>query len=195
MIHKKPIFTKRASPPNDGAITGLVLISSFFFIGCVFGALVGTVNPKILTELGIPELLTISGTSIYEALALFFGFHVAALALGTSFLGLVTLPLLTTLNGFAVSCASATIISGNGSQGVVMALLIVGLPALFSVPCYFALSATAFNWSGRLARLARGDFSAAAPKKSSGLWFCLPVLAAGFIAELFLVPYLLSLVS
>lgn len=180
---------------NNGSLTGLVLISAFFFIGCVFGALVGTVDHEFFTRLGLTESLTFSGTSIYKALLLFFGFHISALLLGTSYLGLVTIPLLTSLNGFAVSCASATIISTNGSQGVVMALLIVGLPAILSVPCYFALSATAFIRSGRLARLSRGDFSGAAPQRSPGLWFCLPVLAAGFIAEMFLVPYLLKLLT
>lgn len=118
-----------------------------------------------------------------------------AFLLGTSFLGVFFIPLLALLNGFAFSCASATIISAYPSNGIIMSLIVLGLPALFSIPCFIALCDDGFFRSARLLSLQRGNCSALADKGDRRVLFCIPVLFAGAVIDMKLVPYLLTLLT
>ncbi len=162
-----------------------------FLVGSVFGSLVG------LPFSGVEPLLDGYIFSRADEIGLFFAFvwfirfQFISFLMGTSFLGVTLIPLLVFLRGYILSCASAAIINSYPQNGIVMALIIVGLPSLLSIPCFFFVSTEAFFSSRKLLRMCSGCFFRGRIRfKSFAL--SIPVLFLGTLAEAKLVPYIVS---
>jgi len=195
MIKKKYSLEKLGlSYQRDGKVYFMLLILSFS-AGCLAGSLIGSF-------FGLGSVLNdypdVSEINTAGALALFFNysrFHLVALLLGTSVFGLATLPVLSCAKGYALSCTAASIISCYPDKGLVMAAVILGIPAILSLPCYFVIAIEGFLSSARIFHLLRGNSAPKKDKLYSKFLICLPFLAAGTFAEIKLIPYLVSLLT
>ncbi len=187
-IHKQsPAISQR----GDGACFALLILC--FFIGCVGGSLLGSF---FQFEFFLRDSFVFGETAapgISMGFLYFIRFQLLAVILGSSYYGLALFPALSFFRGYALSCTAASIIAAYPANGVILAAVAAGLPALFSLPCFFAISIAGYNSSLRILRLVRGQPS---PKKGRLFLLvltCLPVLAAGTLIEIKLVPYLASL--
>ncbi len=169
------------------------LLFALFMIGCLLGAFFGSSYSSVnIFGLNLFETASADGNVFAQAFN-FIRFHLFAILLGTSFLGILFVPALTLLKGFALSCASATIILSQPSGGIVMALIILGIPSIFSIPCFIAISDDALDRSIRLFSLLRGNYSAPLEKNGKKWLFILPAMIISVAVEMKLVPYLLTL--
>lgn len=195
MIKNKYSLEKHGlSYQRDGKVYFMLLILSFS-AGCLAGSLIGSF-------FGFDSVLSdytgISGINSADALALFFNysrFHLVALFLGTSVFGLAMLPVLSCAKGYALSCTAASIISCYPDKGLIMAAVILGIPAIFSLPCFFIISIEGFLSSARIFHMVRGNSSPKKDKLYTKFLACLPFLVAGTFIEIKLVPYLISLLT
>lgn len=189
------INSDNISLTNDNNAPRIILLSAFFFAGCVLGAFFGTnFSAAVISESAFFGFGSDNG-SLFLDIAVFLWLHVLVVFLGTTFLGLVLIPVSAMLKGFIFSCTSATIISLSASNGIIMALISVGIPSLFAIPVFMALCDNAFFRAGRLLALSRGDHGALMRRSDGRILLCIPVLALAYIAQLKLVPYLISHIS
>lgn len=171
-----------------------ILIFACFTTGCVVGAFLGSGFSAVgAIDSYLLDTPFESGGLLLRSLR-FIRFHLLALFFATSFAGVVLVPALALIKGFAFSCASATIISAYPDNGIIMSLVILGLPSLFSVPSFICLCDFAFSRSARLLALTRGGY-ARKPRDGKRMLLVLPALAAGLIIEAYLVPRLLPLIQ
>ena len=169
----------------------LLLTLSFLF-GSIAGSLIGSFqnfDSPLNDFVGLSKLQ--SADFMYLFLN-FIRFHILALLLSTSFFGIVLLPMLSCVRGFALSCTAATIISSVQGNGLVMALLVLGIPAVLSLTCFFTISIDGFGNSKRILNLVRGNSASRVDGVYMRTLACIPVLAVGTIFEMKFVPYLVS---
>ena len=193
MLEHRILPTDGNSKHASSQTPRLVLISACFLLGSLLGAYFGAHFP-------VAEFAASTGFSFLSPLAFsttavlgFLGFHIIMFFLGTTYLGVFFIPITALLKGFIFSCESASIISANNPHDIIMALIILGIPALLSVPSFIALGDNAFFRSGKLLALARGDNSALAKKSDPKILLAIPALLLGLLAQFELVPYVLSI--
>lgn len=171
-----------------------ILIFACFTIGCVVGAFFGSgFSAAGVIDTYLLDTPLETGGLLLKSLR-FVRFHLLVLFLATSFAGVALVPALALIKGFAFSCTSATIISAYPNNGIIMSLIILGLPSLFSVPSFICLCDFAFSRSARLLALTRGGY-ARKLRDGKRMLLILPALAAGIIIEVYLVPRLLPLMQ
>ncbi|MCL2342671.1 MAG: stage II sporulation protein M [Firmicutes bacterium] len=116
-------------------------------------------------------------------------FHLIAILLATTFLGVVLLPALSALRGYFIGCTASVLFCGGGGFPPIAAVL--GFPLLVCLPCFFVLTADAFRFSARtLAFVRRTGESARPPKLAAHALLCLSLVAAWTFAQLFAAPWL-----
>jgi len=165
-------------------------LSLSFLVGSVFGSIFAqTISGALfLPDAYISEKYNEIGFAV--SFVIFIGFHFISFLMGTSFLGVTLIPLLTVFRGFFLSFASASIIMAYPSDGIIMALIKIGIPAAFSIPCFFAISSEAFISSRSLLRMCSGAFCRCKLSYRRAL-FCFPFLILGALVETKLIPYIL----
>lgn len=172
-----------------------IFACSFFCFAFLAGSVLGSILG--LPFSGAEPLLdgyifsNANATGLFIAFVWFIRFQFISFLMGTSFLGVTLIPLLVFLRGYILSCASATIINSYPQNGIIMALIIVGIPSILSIPCFFLISTEAFFSSRRLLRMCSGGFFRGRIRFKS-LIVCIPVLFLGTLAEAELVPYIIS---
>ena len=179
---------------TDNSLSFILLILSFL-AGCLAGSLIGSLfefDSALNDFAGISALETTGAVSVFFR---FIRFHLVAFLLGSSYFGIVLLPVLSCIRGYALSCTAATIISCYPQNGIIMAILILGIPAIISLPCFFTISIDGFSASARLFHLVRGNSAPAKDKLYARTLFCLPFLIGGSLIEFKLVPYMVSLLT
>lgn len=179
------------SRKKDGKYSFLLLILCFL-IGSITGSMIGSFrnSDSLLNDfIGFSELQTSDFFHVYLS---FSRFHILAFLLSTSFFGILLLPVLSCVKGFALSCTAATIISSVQGNGIIMALVILGLPAVLSLTCFFIISIDGFLNSKRILNLIRGNSVARIDGICLRTIACIPVLAIGTIIEMKFIPYLVS---
>ncbi|MEG0035714.1 MAG: hypothetical protein RR743_03550 [Oscillospiraceae bacterium] len=169
------------------------LFSLCFVGGCLIGGLMGAMFSSGSEFTQFTDSTALGGTNYLLIFYRLIRFQLIAILLGSSILGVAFLPLLCGARGYALSCAAATIISASPDKGIIMALIILGVPAIFSLPCFFAASVDAFFCSRKLCYLLRGACSPAPQRLLLRflVYFSFTALAA--FLEMQLVPYLVSL--
>ena len=116
--------------------TSLFPLTGAFLLGTILGTLTGFHCVSPLSSFGVE-----SGVSLTVLLWL----PLLALLLGTSVFGYWILPLLMILRGYMLSASFSFLLSGGFSLR--SALVMAGLPALFSVPAFFLLCEEAVSSS------------------------------------------------
>ena len=173
---------------------------SMIIIVCfIAGALIGSFLGSFSSSLELPELVT----GLVERSAESPGFLLSlwnnskycllVLALATSLLGVALVPLLAAFRGYLLSCAAASVITAYPDGGFALAAVILGLPALFSVPCFMLLSQDALGASKRLWILSSGRTKDSQANAALGhIIVCVLLLAISALAEEYISPALVA---
>lgn len=193
MIERRLSSVKRNLPLKKENDSSFLLLAFSFLAGCLAGSLIGAFHgfDSALSDfIGFDAL---KSSDFFYIFLSFIRFHIAAFLLGSSFYGVVLLPVLSCLRGYALSCTAAAVISCYPNNGIIMAFVILGIPAVLSLPCFFLISTDGFLSSRRILNLVRGNSVPIVSYFYLRTLACLPVLAAGTAIEIKLVPYLVSL--
>ena len=173
----------------------LLVLAAGFLAGSAAGALAGSAAfdlvPQLLAEDG-----SVYGGGSYAALLLdCSAAHLLTLLFSTSVIGVLLIPAAMAMRGFTLACSAAWLAAAWPGDGWALALAVLALPALFTVPSLFVTAqsgmACALRLLGAYTRRAppmprrRGDGRAAA--------VALMLLAAAGV-EYFIVPTLVRLI-
>lgn len=146
---------------------GTFIIFFMFILGCFAGSLFGMFSPPQGIPDAVSGVLEAVGEKTYtEALGGCAGLHLLVVFLSTSIIGFFCIPVAAMMRGCFLSCASAAIISAYGIKGCVISLTVLGIPAIFTLPCFFVLSVDGFYMSRSLLY---GYISSAAVTKRMGM--------------------------
>lgn len=171
----------------------LVLLGeALLMAGAVLGVFWGTNGPIWM------QRYALSGTTLSTSLVLL-GlvrgiFPVAAILCAVSLAGIVMLPLLVMLRGAVLGCGAAILVSTDKS-GFLIALFVVGLPALLNFPPFLMLCAEGAAFSNGVRQRCRGG-GLTIPFRRPFLWFLVSVIIVpiSVLLEAYVVPFLVSLI-
>lgn len=195
MMKNNPILTADRKAPYRGGPSGGLLICVCFALGCMLGAFfAGDISLGERNSFMFPDLLRDGSGAFLEVLR-FIRFHAAALLLGTSLTGVFLIPLLAAARGFVFSCASAAVIGSGAGNGIMASLVSLGLPALFSIPCFIVVCEYAVGRSKRLIALSNGRAPRYFEFRSGTLILTIPVLIIGALIDIYLVPALILMIN
>lgn len=195
MIKRELSLGNDVNPFQSKSRIYFLVIILCFSTGCLAGSLAHSFfgfGSFLNDYLGAAEIAS------QNPIGLFFNFsrfQLVAFLLGTSFLGLALLPALSFIRGYALSCTAASIISAYPDNGIFMAAIILGVPAIFSLACFFVISIEGFKSSERIFHLVRGNSAPRKDKLYARFLACIPFLALGTLIEIRFVPYLISLLT
>ncbi len=178
---------------RGGGLLLLCILAIFFLAGSFAGAAAGSGGLGESAALPTDGGYSAHG-SYFSALASCAVCHLLVLLSSTSLAGGILIPAALAFRGFTLSCSAAYIAASDPAQGAAFALITLGLPALFSVPSLFLLSASCMEFTLRLLsgflrrplpqRPRRGDNRLAASAA---------MLLAAAAAEYYLAPLLVRL--
>ena len=184
----------------------ILLLSLFFLCGVFSGQVLAGRIPvtagQELTEY-LRSYVTLehhtSPQIVLSALLLYVRYPVLAALLGFASIGVVLLPGVTAAFGFFLSFSVSCFAAAFGSDGVLVALAVMGVRTLVTLPCFFMLAVQSLGSSAMLASLSFGRGRRSAPIIYGSKWWtrfgvCLLVLLAGVCVELLCVPLLLRTV-
>lgn len=171
---------------------GLIICGAMFLCGCIIGTVsAGFVSDgESLRQYISSYVAQVSGETLGkpEFLSALFGackYHLIAIFLGFSILGVICIPLLSAIRGFFLCFSISAFVRLFGSSGILLALSVFGTGTLITVPCYFILAVSSFSASLYLFRmiLANGGRGALSPFGSKffvrcGICFIILVLSA-----------------
>jgi len=176
--------------PSSG--TGFPLFAAMFVIGSLAGSFVGA----FYNGGDLFAAPSNSSPSFSDYIILLFEnlrFHIIAILLSTSFLGVAALPLLSAARGYFISCAAAAVVSAYPDGGLALALCTLGLPLLVTLPFFFIISTDAFASSLRLLGFYR---SAPVTNRPSGMRrhvaACTGCVSLWTLIQLFIMPRLVA---
>lgn len=134
-----------------------------------------------LTERTVADVLSVAWT--------YLRYPAVAYVLGLTAWGVMLLPLLCTAQGFFLSFSVHCFAAALGTDGVWLALAVLGLRCLFVLPCLLAIASDSFALAWQRAERQRVE-----TRDRRRLILCVFVLLTGTVAECALVPRLLALV-
>lgn len=171
----------------------LRLCFAAFFIGSFAGSLFGMFSSAEGVSAVVSGVLDAVGTKPYvHVLAGCAGLHLLVIFFAASVVGFLLIPVLAAVKGFTLSCASAAIISVYRFRGALISAVVLGLPAVLSLPCFFILAVDGVRLSKQLVCFLGG--CPAYFERSSLLrhtFVSVFFVAASAAVELFAVPLLL----
>ena len=187
----------------DSASVGMLLLAVCFLLGgfaaSVYSGMCDDRSRSALGEYLYDYCLLYDqsnvGVSFWKCIHLYFGSIFLAFFLGFSSLGVGLLPLLSGFLGFTsfytVLCFAMTF----GRPGVLVAASLIVVRLVFTVPCFFLVSVSAWRFSCRLATLVLGHGKRIERVRYSGRYFmllvlCFVLLCGGILCERFLTPVL-----
>lgn len=170
----------------------LLLLSLLFLAGAFCGSVLGgTESPNaLLADLPVQSG---DGEAFWQQFANFTKYHAAVFLLGTSYYGVLFLPLLCALRGYALSRTAASLLFAGGSAALPEMLFQMIPGELFSLACFFVLLDDAFANAGYLFDLVRNRHRPRPERRALRALLCIPVLICGNAVNLYLVPRLVSL--
>ncbi len=132
-------------PQNDKThFFSLLLCGAMFLIGCIIGTFTaglvsdGTQLSSILSDYLSGYLNNASAKPDFFIAALeTFKYHLTALFLGLSLLGVIFIPVLSGIRGFMLSYSIAAVVRLLGGKGAWLALSVFGIRTLITIPCFF----------------------------------------------------------
>ncbi len=180
-----------------------VVLALCFLLGAAAGHLyAGTCGQE--TQAALRAYLT-DYCSVYDAggaaasmlscVALYFGYAVALLLLGFSGIGAALIPALSGVFGFLSMYTISCFVRTFGRAGVALALGLLGVRLLITLPCFLALAEAAWPLSIEVLLLSFGRGKRSAPVQYGSQYFflfllCAVILALGVCCERFFTPVL-----
>jgi len=185
---KKKDISKGRPPAGHQRNSGFVLLALCFLAGAGLGAFVGSfAGANSAAVVGAME--SYGDIGYIKLLWDNVRFHLIAIFLATTFLGVVLLPALSALRGYFIGCTASVLLCGGG--GVMHAVVVLGFPLLICLPCFFVLTTDAFQFSTRtLAFIRRAGESGRPPKLAVHCFLCLCLVSAWTFVQMLAVPWL-----
>ena len=199
------LHTIRVGPVEPSFLRGL-LLAVFFLSGALLGHLyAGAWDEAAQTELS--RYLT-DYCAVYDAggvaapllscVLIYFGYGVLLFLLGFSSAGAVLIPALSGLYGFLTMHTVSCFARCYGRDGVLLAMGVLLLRLLFTLPCFLALAGEAWPLSIELLLLSFGRGRRSAPVLYGSRYFllfmlCAVVLSIGVCCERLFAPALFRL--
>lgn len=151
----KRYFLKYARRGRRG-LTGLrfpgyALPAVALCVGILTAAIVISKTPENTIK-GFGDIIILSGsnTSVLSAYWKCSRYHIFAALLSTSFLGVLTIPVLLGYRGFTLCCTSAALILNYTDNGAMLSAIMLGVPSLISVPCLLLIASDSMRSSAEL---------------------------------------------
>ena len=144
---------------------------------------------------GFGDVIVLSGSdeSILYAFWKCSRYHIITVLLSTSFLGVAAVPVLLGYRGFTMCCTSAILILDYSLKGALLSALIIGLPALISLPCLLLMASDAIHASSELFVMRFSLRQRVPPRYDPRrMFFCLSILMPVAFFENQIVPILIS---
>lgn len=192
--------TIRLGPPS--LLRGL-LLALFFLSGAMIGHLyAGAWGEEARQAL---EAYLTDYCAVYDAggitvplvscVAIYFGYVVLAFLLGFSSAGVVLIPALSGLFGFLTMYTISCFVRCYGRSGVFLAMGVLAVRLIFTLPCFLALAGEAWPLSIELFSLSFGRGKRSSPVLYGSRYFilfvlCAAILAVGVCCERLLTPIL-----
>ena len=190
--------------PTAQGVPALAVTAAFFALGGLAGCLLslnatqggGEAMAGYLDAfLRSAQEGTLETPALAELLWRSLRWPIAALLMGFSVLGLLGLPVLCFLRGFLLAFSVTAFSRAYAGAGLVVAFLLLGIPALASVPAFFVLTSQSFTLSWALAT--RG---ANAPRREPlfqrsiffRLGLCAGAICVSLLLEYCLVPVVVA---
>ena len=197
---------KRPSGDRAPALPRLVFLALCFAAGIVLGQVLAerfSASSGAELERYLTDYVTLSGEAVpgkrtvLTALVIYFRYPLLAFFLGFASLGVAAIPAATAAYGFFLSLSVCCFTAAFGRSGILIALAVLGVRCLLTLPCYFLLAVPSLGTSAALASLSFGSGRRAAPVVyGRECWRRLAivcgVLLLGVCVELFLAPALLE---
>jgi stage II sporulation protein M len=204
-LNKRLIFVL---PQNDKShFIGLLLCGAMFLCGSIIGTFsAGLVRDGSSLNAVLTGYLSayLNGASLkpdlFAAVVDACKYHLAALFLGLSVLGVVFIPVLSAVRGFMLSYSVSAVVRLLGGKGVWLALSVFGLRTIITIPCFFILSIYAYAASTYIFRqsLSKNMKISASPFNSRTMivcGVCLLILLASALIDTYLSPHLIGLAA
>lgn len=189
------------SPTGEGT-PALVVTATFFALGglsgCFFalwsaGDGVETMSSYLSEFLSAALEGTLREPAVIELVWRALRWPLAAFFLGFTALGVFGIPVLTGLRSFYLAFSIAAFAQAYGGEGLMMAFLLLGVPALVYVPAFFLLATQSFSAACTLAGRTTGQGRRELPYHRDYFFRCGVCAAAvclGILLERYLVPTL-----
>ena len=179
------------------ASRGLYLLSGCFLLGSLFGVFIGSFSidgeiPGLITKHITGEFSRVTYLSVLWNIS---WYHLLAIFLGTSIFGVALLPLLSLLRGYLLSLTVASIIVSVAKNGILLAIIYIGIPSIISLPCFFIISMDSFTLSKKLCLLLNGTYKQAPDLAIiRHAVICGVLLAASALLETYILPLCISFI-
>lgn len=185
--HRRRFFAVQEMHMGKRVLVGEVLLIG----GAVLGVIWGVNGPEWL------QRYALSGT-VMSASPVLLGvvrgiLPLAAMLCAASLAGVVVLPLLLVFRGLVLGNGAALLISTD-TNGFLMAVFVLGLPALLSLPAFLMLCAEGAAFSNGVRLRCAGGISPV-PIQRLLFWFLISVglIPLSVLLEIYIVPFLVSL--
>lgn len=188
---------------SKGEGTPALVVTAIFFI---FGGLLGSFFALLPAEDGtaamtsyLSEFLLVAREGALREPALLelvwraLRWPLAAFLLGFTALGVLCIPVLTGLRSFYLSFSIAAFAQAYGGNGLTMAFLLLGIPALAYLPAFFLLATQSFSTACALAGRATGQGRRELPYHREHFFrcgVCATAVCVGIFLERYVVPAL-----
>ena len=173
----------------------LSILAVCFIAGAVAGALAGSGQLPAGEEI-LPGDGSVYGYGTYAGLLFNCArYHLFVLLFSTSLLGGLLIPATLAFRGFALSCSAAWMVEAYPEAGTALSLIVLGLPALLTVPSLFVTAHWGEMFSLRLlAGFTRRPLPAQRMSGDNRALAVVVMLFAAAAVEHFVVPPLVKLI-
>lgn len=199
----------KARPREKSALLSLGLFFLFFVLGLYAGRFFAAREAaQVSAELDrylrawaeTAQDTALTWRQVFRSLLLYFRYPLLAFLLGFASFGVVLLPLLGAAMAFSFSYSVSCFTAAFGSRGVTLALAVLGLRCLITLPCFFMLGDQALrsSWELTCCTLGQGHRRAGALYDRAYFlrFLCsAAALTAGAGLDLWLTPWLLRLAA
>ena len=183
----------------------LLLLAVFFFFGILLGqVLVGRISEVTTDQLNgylydyvtVVEKQSVNAKTVVSMASLYMRYPLLAFLMGFTSIGIFSLPLISAAFGLFFSFAVCCFVAAVGVDGVFLALAVLGLRCLVTLPCFFVLAVPSLRMSAVLASASFGRGRRGAPVAYDKTWWlrlicCGVVLLAGMCVDMVCSPWLL----
>ena len=180
---------------HGGGAALLLVLAAAFVAGAAAGALTGGSDSIQPGEVGLPGADGYESAGFARQLLSCCAYHLFVLLFSTSLFGVLIIPAAMAVRGFTLACSAAYIAAAYPGKGPALALAVLGLPAIFTVPSLFVAAQAGVSFSLRLlASYSRRPAPAGFARQGGGAAAVSAMLLAAASAERWLVPALVRLI-
>lgn len=196
---RKPIAGFWWAPTIKG-LSALIVTAAFFALGALMGSLLAfraaesgadALQAYLEQFLHLAQEDSLTFPDLFPFLWHTLRWPLAAVLLGFSAFGLLGIPVLSGLRGFFLAFSTAGFARVYGRSGLMIAFLLLGIPAFVAVPAIFLLSVQSFMAACSLATRSSGQGRWELPYGREYLFrcgMCVAALVVSLLLERYLVP-------